>query len=103
MNPKNGKVIAMCSNPTFNPNRFSSFLSKEEWSELVNNEQGFLNNRCVQGLYSPGSTFKMVVAIAALEEGLIDENFTYTCNGHYKLNQKLYYCWKKSGHGKKSI
>ena len=100
MNPKNGKVIAMCSNPTFNPNRFSSFLSKEEWSELVNNEQGFLNNRCVQGLYSPGSTFKMVVAIAALEEGLIDENFTYTCNGHYKLNQKLYYCWKKSGHGK---
>ncbi len=100
MNPKNGKVIAMCSNPTFNPNRFSSFLSKKEWLNLTNNKQGFLNNRCVQGLYSPGSTFKMVVAIAALEEGLIDEEFTYTCNGHYKLNSKLYYCWKKSGHGK---
>ena len=100
MNPQNGKVIAMCSNPTFNPNRFSSFLSQKEWSELINNTKGFLNNRCVQGLYSPGSTFKMVVAIAALEEGLIDEEFTYTCNGHYKLNNKLYYCWKKSGHGK---
>ena len=100
MNPKNGKVIAMCSNPTFNPNRFSSFLSRKEWLKLTNNKQGFLNNRCVQGLYSPGSTFKMVVAIAALEEGLIDEEFTYTCNGHYKLNSKFYYCWKRSGHGK---
>ena len=100
MEPQNGKVIAMCSNPTFNPNRFSSFLSQKEWLNLTNNKQGFLNNRCVQGLYSPGSTFKMVVAIAALEEGLIDEKFTYTCNGHYKLNSRLYYCWKRSGHGK---
>ena len=100
MEPQNGKIIAMCSNPTFNPNRFSSFLSKKEWLNLTNNKQGFLNNRCVQGLYSPGSTFKMVVAIAALEEGLIDEKFTYTCNGHYKLNSRLYYCWKRSGHGK---
>lgn len=99
MEPKNGKVLAMCSNPTFDPNIFSSHLSKKEWKKFSTNKKSFLNNRCIQGLYSPGSTFKMVVAIAALEEGIIDKNFTYKCVGHYKLNRKLYNCWKRSGHG----
>ena len=100
MDPWTGKVNAMCSNPSFDPNAFSSYLSKASWKNLASNNEGFLNNRCIQGIYSPGSTFKMLVALAALEEGLITKNYTYTCNGHYRLNRKVYYCWKRSGHGK---
>ena len=98
MDPHKGKVLAMCSNPSFDPNQFSTFLSKEEWKKLFQSKEGFLNNRCIQGIYSPGSTFKMLIALAALEEGLIDESYEYNCVGHYKVNRKNYSCWKKSGH-----
>ena len=98
MDPYQGKVLAMCSTPSFDPNRFSAFLSKKEWSVLFKSKEGFLNNRCIQGVYPPGSTFKMLVAIAALEEKIIDKEFIYNCVGYYKVNRKNYYCWKKSGH-----
>ena len=103
MNPHNGKVLAMCSNPSFDANRFSSFLSPENWEKILKDNKGVFNNRCIQGLYSPGSTFKMLIAIAALEEGIIDENYEYTCRGNLKVNRKIYYCWKKSGHKKIGI
>lgn len=98
MDPYTGKILAMCSSPSFDPNTFSKFLSQEDWEDLFQSKKGLLNNRCIQGVYSPGSTFKMLIALAALEEGIIDENYEYNCVGHYKVNRKNYYCWKRSGH-----
>jgi penicillin-binding protein 2 len=103
MDPYNGKVLAMCSSPSFDPNQFSYFFSEKEWENFYKNKRGILSNRCIQSIYSPGSTFKMLLAIAALEEGIIDKDFEYNCVGHYRVNRKNYYCWKRSGHKKVNV
>ncbi|MBT3983423.1 MAG: penicillin-binding protein 2 [Bacteriovoracaceae bacterium] len=97
---KTGEILAMVSTPSFDPSQFSRGLSTEYWSSLVNNVDNPLRDRTIQEHYSPGSTFKMVTAVALLEEGLIDENTEIKCTGKFKLGRRNYHCWKKYGHGK---
>jgi len=103
MNPENGEVLSMVSLPAFDPNEFSQGMSTKRWQELKNDESHVLNNKAIQGVYSPGSTFKMVVAAAALEMGIIDEETTHKCEGYVRVGRKRMHCWKRSGHGKLNV
>jgi len=103
LNPNTGEILAMVSSPGFDLNRFANGVKHNYWQKLLNNEYHPLNNRAIQGLYSPGSTYKIIVALAALQEGVIDENTEFYCPGYFRLGRKKYRCWKKSGHGKISL
>lgn len=96
---KNGEILAMVSVPSFNPNLFTNGISYKHWNELLNNERNPLTDKAVSGQYSPGSTFKVVVALAALEAGIINANTHYYCNGAMKIGTSHFHCWKHSGHG----
>lgn len=99
MNVKTGEVLAFASAPAFDPNSFTHGLSVEEWKELNSNEKNPLLNKAVSGLYSPGSTFKMVVGLAALESGLVDRQSRSFCAGKMVLGNHTFHCWKDIGHG----
>lgn len=95
----NGDVLALASTPGFDPNAFNRGLTPKEWEELISNERGPLNNKAISGQYAPGSTFKMVVALAALEAGVITPKQRVFCPGHMELGDTRFHCWKKGGHG----
>ncbi len=97
-----GDVLALASVPTFDPMSFVLGLSGAEWNRLTNDPLKPLSNRSVYGLYAPGSTFKMLVALAALEAG-IGPNQTVYCPGHYKLGKSRFHCWRRWGHGHKDM
>ncbi len=97
-----GEVIAMASSPTYDPNKFTHGINKKDWDEIKKNPLKPLINKSLAGLYSPGSTFKPLVALAALEFGIIDPEKPILCKGHkhpYELYGVKYHCWKKHGHG----
>lgn len=94
-----GDVLAMVSVPGFDPNAFNRGLTTEEWRVLSGNPKAPLTNKAVAGQYAPGSTFKMVVALAALEKGVITPNTKVFCSGSVKLGDATFHCWKKHGHG----
>ena len=94
-----GDVLALASNPSYDPNAFNRGLSSKEWKTLVNNPRTPLNNKAISGQYAPGSTFKMVVALAALEKGVITPQQKVFCEGHMELGNAKFHCWKKNGHG----
>ena len=94
-----GEVMAMASNPGFDPHIFNRAPTPEEWKELSSNPRAPLINRAIAGRYSPGSTFKMVVALAALEHGVIAPEQTVNCTGQTHLGSRTWYCWRNSGHG----
>ena len=97
-----GDLIAMHSSPSFDPNLFVFGISKDEWQLIRNNPMKPLVNKTLQGNYSPGSTIKPIVALSALENGIINTNFTVNCRGHkhpLELYGQTYHCWKKEGHG----
>jgi len=100
MNPNNGEIFAMASSPAFNPNRFIGGIDKEEWKEMVSCKDHPLQNRAISGQYPPGSVFKIVVALAGLEEEIINPQEEIFCNGSYSLGSHTYHCWRKQGHGK---
>jgi len=99
LDPRSGEVLAFTSRPTFDPNDFASGIDRDTWNSLTGDEQRPLNNRAVQGRYSPGSTFKMAVGLAGLEEGVIDPHFTVHCGGGANFYGRYFKCWKKGGHG----
>lgn len=99
MNPQTGQILALVSHPSFNPNPFAVGITNEEWSLLIKNESHPLNNRSLQGLYPPGSVFKIAVAMAALEEGVINPQTTFHCPGYFVFGGRSFSCWKKGGHG----
>ena len=103
VDPRNGKILAMISSPTFDPNLFSLGISARDWQELIGNPEHPLMNRCIQGMHPPGSTYKLVTAAAALEEGLVTKETSFFCNGMYKLGNRSYGCWKRPGHGNVSL
>lgn len=103
LKPTTGEILAMVSQPAFNPNEFANGVESQYWSQLVSNPYFPLNNRAIQGVYAPGSTFKIIMAAAGLKEGVIDENTTFTCPGFYTLGRKVYHCWKEKGHGKMNL
>ena len=97
-----GEIIAMASSPTYDPNKFTHGINVKDWNEIKNNPLKPLVNKSIAGLYSPGSTFKPLVALAALEYGIISPNHKILCKGHkhpYELYGVKYHCWKKHGHG----
>ncbi len=94
-----GSIIAMHSSPSFNPNLFVFGISQDEWQLIRNNPMKPLVNKTLQGNYSPGSTIKPIVALSALENGIINTNFTVKCTGKTEMYGQTYHCWKKKGHG----
>jgi penicillin-binding protein 2 len=94
-----GELLAMASTPSFDPNAFNRGLTAEEWRELSVNPRTPLNNKAIAGLYAPGSTFKMTVALAALERGIITPATRIGCPGKVQLGDATFHCWKKGGHG----
>lgn len=103
MDVHTGGVYAMASVPSFDPNIFTRGLTPEKWEELLSTEGHPLNNKAVGGLYPPGSTFKMVTAMAALELGIINENTSFFCPGHFSLGDTRFHCWKAQGHGRVNV
>ncbi len=99
MDPRNGSILAMVSSPSFDPNLFNSGIARDEWDKLQKNPLNPLSNRAISGQYPPGSTYKMIVAAAALEEGIITPETRIHCNGSFELGNRRYRCWKKEGHG----
>ena len=95
----NGGIICMASNPSYDPNKFVEGISQEDWDILLQSKNQPLANKAISGNYPPGSTFKMIVAIAALEDNLINPEDLFECNGFYELEQRKFHCWKYSGHG----
>lgn len=99
MDVNNGDLMAIGSAPSFDPNKFVNGISTADYAALTENPYNPLANKTVQGTYPPGSTFKMIVALAALEAGLISEKETVTCRGHMELGTQKFHCWKRGGHG----
>ena len=95
-----GEILAMVSRPGFDPSQFSRSLSQEYWDSLIKNKNNPLRARTIQEHYSPGSTFKIIAAIAALEEGIVNEKTEVTCPGFFRLGRRKFHCWKRYGHGK---
>ena len=94
-----GEILALASTPSYDPNRLTQGVSTQEWRELSGNERRPLTNKVVSEHYSPGSTFKMVVALAALEAGIIRPETRFFCAGKMFLGDHAFHCWKHSGHG----
>ena len=94
-----GDLLAIGSTPSFDPNKFVNGISVAEYKALLENEYRPLANKAVQGTYPPGSTFKMVTALAALEEGLVTPDETIYCPGYTTLGGRRFHCWKRGGHG----
>ncbi|MCX6122276.1 MAG: penicillin-binding protein 2 [Ignavibacteriales bacterium] len=90
IDPNDGGVLALVSKPDFDPSVFSGVTSVEVWNQLNNDPDKSLFNRATMTRYPPGSTFKMLIASAALEEGIIDEHFRITCNGAYRFGNKTF-------------
>lgn len=99
LDPTNGDILAMASRPGFDPNVLSRELTPKQWVEIVQDEGRPLNNRASQGQYPPGSTFKVPMAVAALETKTMAPSSTVFCNGGYQFGKRIYHDWKASGHG----
>jgi penicillin-binding protein 2 len=99
MDPANGEVLAFTSLPAFDPNAFAAGIDRATWSALNTDRLRPLIDRALQGTYSPGSTFKMAVAVAALEEGVITPDFRVHCGGAGVFYGRSFKCWKAGGHG----
>ncbi|MSO53835.1 MAG: penicillin-binding protein 2 [Rhodospirillales bacterium] len=99
LDPNTGDVLSLASVPSFDPNAFNRGMSSEEWRGLSTNPGTPLLNKAIAGLYSPGSTIKMMVALAALEAGVITTTTRVLCNGKVELGDATFHCWRKHGHG----
>lgn len=95
-----GDVMATASTPSFDPNKFVRGISVPDYRALTENDHRPLADKSVQGTYPPGSTFKMVTALAALEAGVIAPDETVTCRGFTEVGARRFHCWKRAGHGK---
>lgn len=100
VDPQTGEILALASSPSFDPNLFSGGISHDEWNSLADNPDKPLLNRAIQSRYPPASTFKVITAIAALEQGMITEDTTFDCRGSLKIGGRDVGCWQKHGHGR---
>lgn len=99
MDAATGDLVACASSPGFDPNPFVRGISTTAWNALLHDPYRPLADKTVAGLYPPGSTFKMVVALAALEAGVLDPAERIFCNGRHQAGDRWFHCWKRSGHG----
>ena len=98
MDVHTGAMLGLVSTPSYDPNAFSEGLRTEEWRDLVNNPHHPLTNKAIAGQYAPGSTYKMTVALAAMEAGISPDHSVF-CPGHMELGDRRFHCWKRWGHG----
>ncbi len=99
MDVNSGKLLTLVSTPPIHLEEFVGGISHKNWQALLNNPKHPLINKTVQGIYPPGSTYKMITALAGLSKGVIDENSVVYCPGFYRFGNRTYRCWKHSGHG----
>lgn len=99
MNVHSGEILVMASRPSFDPNIFVSGISRSEWDTLIKTDGNPFMNRVCSASYPPGSIFKIISAVAALESGKIDSSTRYTCNGSIIIGDRIFHCWNDSGHG----
>jgi penicillin-binding protein 2 len=98
-----GEILAMASSPQFDPALFTSRMPPEQWQAYLEDKRRPLENKALKGQYPPGSTFKIITALAGLAEGLIDENTTVNCTGEYKVGNTTFHCWNRKGHGRVNL
>jgi penicillin-binding protein 2 len=103
LDPANGDILVMASHPGFNQNDFIGGISSRNWRVLMENPGRPMINKAIQAEYPPASTYKILTAIAALEENLIDSHTTTYCPGFYMFKGRRYHCWRKHGHGKLNV
>jgi len=103
MVPGTGQILALASSPAFNQNAFVDGMSSAQWRKLNSNPGHPMVNKAIQGTYPPASTYKIVTAIAGLEEGVVDDKTISHCPGYLKFGDRVFRCWKKGGHGKLNI
>ncbi len=99
MDVRTGEIITYLSLPGYDSNLMSKAVSGKYWNELLKDKRNPLINKCVAGQYPPGSTFKMMTALAALEAGVVNASTSFFCPGHVDLGSHRFHCWKKGGHG----
>lgn len=99
MDCESGDILCAASAPSFDPNLFVRGISVKDYRDLTENKYRPLANKAVQGLYPPGSTFKMVTVLAALEAGEVTPDETVYCPGHMEISNRRFHCWKRAGHG----
>ncbi len=98
VDPNTGEILTLASAPSFDPNLFARGISYKDWRKIINDPRKPMLNRAIQSQYPPGSTFKIVSAIAALEEGIITDKTRFDCNGSIYF-RRTFRCWKEKGHG----
>lgn len=103
MKPDSGEILALVSKPSFDPNLFARGISQKQWGDFINNPRNPFLNRALQSQYPPGSTFKIVTALAGLEEHVIDPETRVNCNGGISYGRWHFGCWQKNGHGTVSL
>jgi penicillin-binding protein 2 len=103
MDIKTGEVLACVSTPSFDTNKFAFGITQPEFNELLKNERKPLINKFLSGQYSPGSVVKPIIALAALENKIVDQDYTHFCSGKIELYGQEFYCWKDGGHGKVNL
>jgi penicillin-binding protein 2 len=103
VDPNNGEILVMASSPTFDPNLFGVGMSRDNWQNLISNPFRPLENKAIQAVYPPASTYKIVTTMAGLEEGVITPETTFFCPGFYHYGNRTYRCWKRWGHGEVSV
>ncbi len=98
MDPNTGQILALANSPSFDPNEFVTGLSHQKWQEIISNPFRTMENKAIQAEYPPASTYKIVTAMAGLEEGVFDEKTSIFCPGFYRFGDRDFRCWKKGGH-----
>ena len=98
-----GEIYAMASSPSFDPSTMALGIEPEAWSALISDPYHPMTNKAIDGQYAPGSTFKVLVALAALEHGLVDPSDTVYCNGSMVLGNHRFHCWRERGHGSMNL
>jgi len=101
--PDTGELLGLVSSPSFDPNQFATGISYDEWTELSEDKKLPMLNRAIQSQYPPGSTFKIITAIAGLEEGVINDTTTVDCRGSISYGKWSFGCWRKTGHNTVSL
>jgi len=99
LDPRSGEILSLVSRPAFDPNSFSSRISKKEWVDLINDPRKPMQNRAIQSRFPPGSVFKIIMTIAGLQEGILKPGYTDFCSGSTVMYGRPFACHKKGGHG----
>tara|TARA_Y100000817_G_scaffold86577_1_gene67226 strand:+ start:329 stop:2020 length:1692 start_codon:yes stop_codon:yes gene_type:complete len=99
-NPKTGEILSLLSSPDYKPDLFTGLVSNDDWKEIINDPDKPLLNRASNGLYPPGSIFKMIVTLELLQKKIVSPDWSVICTGEYEYFDRVHRCWDENGHGK---